>query len=439
MAYMRVSPTTAEISGSVAIPPSKYHLHRSLILGSLAQGRSTLYGKSEARHVGFTLGALRAMGSDISPTASGYVVTGREYRVREPQVDVGNSGSTLQFLLGLGALVQNGPVIFHGQRSLMRRPFEPLLNALRTIGISISKTDSGLGLWVHPAKITGGVVMLPGLLSQWASSVLLVAPFAERGVTVILSEPIREQGYVRLTARLMQQFGVEVEGDQNGSCWRVAPGQFYQPTEVQSTPDLSSAAFMLGLAGLHPSRVDLTGFSDDGSEHPEGRILDILQEMGLLLTSDSRRSVLSVRNHGERLRGIEIDMQEIPDLFPILAVLASTAQGTTILRHVQPARYKESDRVAAMMQLRTMGAEIDDQGENVVIRGVPRLRGADLAIADDHRVLMAYAVAATAAEGPTTLSHPWAYRISYPEFRQDLMRLGVDLRIEDRQPKVSLV
>ncbi len=439
MAHMMIRPMSGGISGTIAVPPSKYHLHRGLILGSLASGQSVVRGKSDARHVGFTLAALRTMGTEISQRESSYLVQGGPYRVREPQVDVGNSGSTLQFLLGLGALVENGPVIFHGQRSLMRRPVDPLLDALRTIGIAVTKTESGLGLWVHPTKIPGGVVMLPGLLSQWASGILLVAPFSERGVTVMLSEPIREQSYVRLTARMMEQFGVRVQTDERGTWWRVAPGQSYQPTTVDSTPDLSSAAFMLALAALHPSRLDLTGVGDNGGEHPEGRILDILRAMGLSFQIDENRQVLSVRHDGKRLEGIDIDMCEIPDLFPILTVLASTAKGTTVLRHVQPIRYKESDRVSAMMQLRRMGADIDDQGENVVIHGVPQLRGAELAIADDHRVLMAYAIAATAAQGPTVLSHPWAYRISYPEFRQDLESLGVAIAIEDRQPKVSLV
>ncbi len=439
VANMIVNPTTGEISGTLAVPPSKYHLHRSLILGSLARGNSVVLGKSEARHVGFTMSALRAMGTEITQNESGYAVTGGSYHAREPQIDVGNSGSTLQFLLGLGALVDNGPVIFHGQRSLMRRPVEPLLDALRTLGIQIARTDSGLGLWVHPARIKGGMVMLPGLLSQWASSILLLAPFADRGVTVMLSEPLRERTYVSLTARMMGHFGVQVQTDGERSWWHVGPGQSYRPTVIDSTPDLSSAAFLLALAALNPSRLTLTDFGDDGSEHPEGRILKILRAMGLPLHWDRERQLLAVHHDGERLSAIDIDMRDIPDLFPILSVLAATAKGTTILRHVQPARYKESDRVAAMMQLRAMGARIQDEGENVVIEGVERLQGAELAIADDHRVLMAYAIAGTAAQGPTVLSHPWAYRISYPEFLDHLQRLGVVLAVETRQHKVSLV
>lgn len=439
MANMMINPTTETLAGTIPVPPSKYHIHRSLILGSLAYGRSTVHGRSSARHVGFTVSALRAMGSEITQTEDGYLVHGGSYHARVPQIDVGNSGSTLQFLLGLGALVDNGPVIFEGEPSLMRRPVQPLLEGLRTLGIPVRRMDFGLGLWVPPSKIKGGTVMISGLLSQWASSILLVAPFAERGVTVILSEPIQERNYVTLTARMMEQFGVHVDTGENGTRWRVEPGQTYRPAEIASTPDLSSAAFILALAALHSSRITLTEFNDDGSEHPEGRILDIMRAMGLPLQVDRERAVLSVRHDGRRLTATDIDMRDIPDLFPILCVVAATAKGTTVLRHVHPARYKESDRVAAMMQLRAMGAQIDDAGDEVIIQGVDQLHGADLSIPDDHRVLMAYAVAATAAQGSTTLSHPWAYRISYPEFRVHLQQLGVSTAVGSPLAKVSLV
>lgn len=434
MAHLVVQPRRGEIVGSVPVPPSKYHLHRSLILGALAPGTTHIRGRCDARHVGYTVSALRQMGRRVTVLDDGYTVEGGPWHARSRVVHVGNSGSTLQFLLGLAALVTNGPVVLEGQHQLMRRPIAPLMAGLNTLGIH-TRQISETAVEVRPGRPRGGVALLPGLLSQWASALLLVAPYADSPVTVGLGDPVRERTYVHLTARMMAAFGVPVERDASGLRWRVAAPQEYRPARVRTPADLSSAAFLLALGALHPSRLELTGVpADSAGDHPEGQIVSILQRMGLDLTVDGPGERIVVQHDGHRLDAVEADLTDIPDLLPILAVVAATASGTSVLRHVSGARYKESDRVQAMLQLNAMGADVTACGDDLVIRGVPRLTGTGIRTQNDHRVMMAYTIAATAADGPTVLTHPRAYRLSYPDFLDHLQQLwgAADVTVSEK-------
>lgn len=423
MPHLVVQPRNSAVVGRIPVPPSKYHLHRSLILGALAPGTTRIEGRSDARHVSYTVSALRQLGVGVTVLDDGYTVEGGAWRAKTRVVHVGNSGSTLQFLLGLSALTTNGPVVLEGQPQLMRRPIVPLIAGLGSLGIH-ARTISETAVEVRPGCPHGGVALLPGMLSQWASALLLVAPYADRPVTVALAEPVRERTYVRLTARMMATFGVAVEHDSDGLSWRVPAPQSYRPARVQTPADLSSAAFLLALAALHPSQLELTGVSAMSvHEHPEGQIVSILERMGAALTVDGRAGRIVIRHDGRRLDAVDVDLTDIPDLLPILTVLAATARGTSVLRHVTGARYKESDRVQAMLQLNAMGADVSVRGDDLIVRGVPRLTGTGIRTQNDHRVMMAYTVAATVAAGPSVLSHPRAYRLSYPDFLADLERV----------------
>ncbi len=447
MAYLTIEPVEREVRGQIAVPVSKYHLHRSLIMGWLAAGNTQIEGRSDARHVEYTLRAIRAMGARVVRRADGYEVEGGRYHARNVWVSAGSSGSTLQFLLGLASQVNNGPVILGGQHALMRRPIGPLLGALEHLGIRTAYADAQNSVMVFPGRPRGRQIDLSGMLSQWTSGILLLAPFADGPVTVHLTEPVRERTYIDLTVRMLRQFGIEVADDPEATRWTVPGGQRYLPSVVERQADWSSAAFLLALAALNPSRLTLTGVREPGAEHPEGRILQILQAMGLNWKFDEATESVHVVHGQERLEGTEIDLTDIPDLLPILCVIASLARGKTVLRHVQHARLKESDRVQAMLQLRRMGAVIEEHEDDLVIHGKSALQAATINTYNDHRVLMAYAIAGTAAMGTTCLNYPWAYRISYPEFLDHLAALDVSVamshgrtqRAEDLPSKESVL
>ncbi|MCL6452983.1 MAG: 3-phosphoshikimate 1-carboxyvinyltransferase [Alicyclobacillus sp.] len=436
MSRLKVFPTQTEASGSVQIPPSKYHLHRALILGSLADGETVVHGRSAAKHIRDTLNSLRDLGTPIRHTQSGYVVEGGPYVPRNGRVRVGSSGSTVQFLLGLGSRSTGGPVTYDGVDALRRRPIGPLLQALGRIGVRTESVRDRLPVTVFPGQPTGGEVAIEGVLSQWISGLLLVAPFAERDTTVRILDPFNERTYVHLTASFMRRFGIEVHADASERVWTVPAGQVYRPTEISLDADLSSAAFPLIYAALHPGTVELTGIRGAG-DHPEGRLLEVLQQMEVPLTVDPLTERAIVKNTGRRPRGVEVDMKDIPDLIPALTALASLSRGRTVLHNIGPGRLKESNRVKAMLQLNRMGGRVQEVGDTLVIDGVETLTGADISSYNDHRVLMAFAIAASAARGETTLTFPRAYEISYPEFLEQMRTLGLNAVIDTGAKKAA--
>lgn len=420
---LTVFPIVGEIRGRVRIPVSKYHLHRALIFGSLADGTTTIGGRSDCGHIRDTLRALRDFGIRVEALPDGYRVTGGAYRPRTGSIRVGSSGSTLQFLLGIGCRSQSGPVVFDGHHLLRQRPIGPLLDGLAQAGVRWRSRDHCLPVKVFPGEPAGGRVRVPGVLSQWISGLLMVAPLARRTTVIEVVPPFNERNYVSLTLAMMRKFGIRFRGTARSGRWTVPPRQRFRACRLEIAADFSSAAFLLGLAALHPADLTLTGVGPTGN-HPEGRILDILGRMGVPLRLDARRGTLRVRHGLPALRPVAADMRTIPDFIPMLSVLAAAAPGRSILRNVAHGRLKESDRVKAMLQLRRMGARMEERENELIIDGGLPLSGASLSSFNDHRVEMALAVAGTVAAGETEITYPNAFRISYPEFLDHLRALG---------------
>ncbi|MGH8259571.1 MAG: 3-phosphoshikimate 1-carboxyvinyltransferase [Steroidobacteraceae bacterium] len=427
-----IHPTNRRLSSELDIPSSKYHAHRALILASLAPGRSTIAGLTHAKHVEYTLDLLRALGTSIQTDGDLFIVEGGPYRPTRSELSVGSSGSTLYFMTGLAALA-NRPITLSGQRYFKHRPVQPLLDALGAIGIRVSSNDGCPPLRIESGKPTGGHVRLPGTLSQWLSGLLLVAPFATHETVIEVDGELNERPYIELTLSMMRRFGLQVETSPDWHRYVIAPDQQARPAHVELPPDIGSAAFGLAIAALHPSDLLLRGLVLNGAahDHPEAAFLDVIHEMGLPMQYDASARGVRIRHDGVRLRPVHVDCRETPDILPILSALGSLAAGETVLENIDHIRLKESDRVAAMLQLNRMGADVRIEGSRLLIRGVDGLNGATLSSYNDHRVLMSLAVAATRASGQTLLTYPHAYRISYPEFLEAMNRIGASMECVD--------
>lgn len=423
-----VEPTRNPLSHELVIPNSKYHAHRALILASLARGRSSIVGLTHAKHVTYTLNVLRGLGTSVRVEGNTFHVEGGPYRPRRPILSVGSSGTTLYFMVGLAALADR-PVTLVGQSYFRRRPIRPLLDALTQMGVRLASNDGCLPIRIESARPTGGRVRLPGTLSQWVSGLLMIAPFAERETVIEIEGSLNERPYIDLTLGMMRQFGLEVEASADRKRFRVAPSQEPRPATVLLPPDIGSAAFGLAAAALHPCDLVLRHLTLSGrsGDHPERAFLDVIREMGLPMEDDPGVQGIRVRHDGFRPRALRIDCRETPDILPILTTLATFAAGETVLENVEHVRLKESDRVAAMLQLNRMGGKLRIDGSRLVVRGVERLTGRDLSSFNDHRVLMSLAIAGTRAGGHTLISYPNAYRISYPEFLDAMKGIGASM------------
>ncbi|HEY9290307.1 MAG TPA: 3-phosphoshikimate 1-carboxyvinyltransferase [Microlunatus sp.] len=432
--HLLVKGTESRLTGEALVPNSKYHAHRALILASLAPGVSRITGLSDARHVQYTVGLLRGLGTKIDIEGDTFIVHGGPYRPVRDSVSAGSSGTTLYFMIGLASLAET-PVVVTGQKYFQRRPVGPLLRSLQQMGVELESADDCPPISVAAKRPTGGHVTIAGTLSQWISGLILLAPFATGKTVIEVEGELNEQPYIELTVEMMKQFGLTVKASPDWRRFEIEPNQQAVPCDLTMPPDIGSAAFGIAAAALHPSDILLRGLhqlSGGPADHPEVHFLDIAREMGvpMELTEDGVR----IRHDGIRLNPTKIDCRGIPDMLPILSVMGTFADGETTFSNIAHVRLKESDRVSAMLQLNQMGGDLDLDGDILRVRGVDRLTGAKLSSFNDHRVLMSLAVAASTARGDSTLTYPNAYRISYPAYLEAMNGFGIPMTVEGGKP-----
>lgn len=411
------------------------------MLASLAEGESRIRGGVAAKHVQSTIEVLTGLGTQIETTPDGFLVRGGlPYRPLRDTVSVGSSGTTLYFMIGLASLA-DAPVTLTGQKYFQRRPVGPLLEALSSMGIELESANSTPPITVQPRRPRGGKVSIAGTLSQWISGLIIVAPFASGPTTIEVEGALNEQPYVELTVNMMRDFGLEVGVSDDWRRFEIEPNQTARAADVTLPPDIGSLAFGLAATSIHPSDVFFKGVHEiDGAkvDHPEAHFLDVVSEMGLPMELDREAGGVRVCHDGVRLRGVEIDCRPMPDMLPVLSTMGQFAEGETRFSNVAHVRLKESDRVVSMLQLNRMGGDVEEQGDELVVRGIEgELTGSPLSSFNDHRVHMSLTVAASRARGESSLTYPNAFRISYPGFLDDMRAVGLDLSIEDDRDRTA--
>jgi 3-phosphoshikimate 1-carboxyvinyltransferase len=411
------------VSGVVRIPGDKSISHRYAMLAAIAEGASRFQNFSAARDCQSTLCCVGAMGCQWRQLADGaieVVGVGRELKAPAKALDCGNSGSTMRMLSGILAGQPFASELF-GDESLSRRPMARVTKPLTEMGAKISSSEGGR----PPLKIQGGrlkaIHYKPEVASAQVKSCVLFAGLFADGETVV-EEPIRTRDHGEIA---LQAFGAEVE--RAGNAARIRGGQKLQAIEALVPGDLSSAAFFLCAAALFPgSVVTLPGILMNPTR---ARLLDILIQMGLKiavaqLEEHHGELVGTVEARGATLKGGTIagaDTAALIDEIPVLAAVAPYTENGIEVRDAKELRVKESDRIAACAaNLRKMGAEVEEYPDGLRIPGRQRLHGAELDSFGDHRIAMAFAVAALRAEGETTILGAAAAGVSYPSFFDDL-------------------
>ena len=422
----------APFDGRMVAPPSKYHTHRAFVLASLAEGESFVTGTSESLDNMATARALAMFGTRFERTLDGYRVWGGPYQTPEDVLDVGNSGSTIHFLLALASTAP-GAVIFTGDASIRSRPQKPYVEALNRWGIEVWSTrgDGRPPLVIKhcdPGTLRS-YVEVDGLISPWTTGLILLAPFTGHEVKVAVTGAIQESTYVAMTIEMMKQFGVDVLAAPDRRVYVVPGSQRYKPVTVQVPGDIALSSFGLALAVLTGSHLVYSNL-DLTRVHPEAAFIPALQQMEADLRIDPATRTVEIIG-GRRLKGIEIDCSDSPDMVPILSVLMALAKGRSRITNASQLRYKECDRLAAMAQLNKMGARVREIADGLEFEGVERLRGAAIDSFHDHRIQMSFTVAGCVAEGVTRISDAQASGVSYPGFIVDMQRLGIPIKIAD--------
>jgi 3-phosphoshikimate 1-carboxyvinyltransferase len=411
------------VRGVVRIPGDKSISHRYAMLAAIAGGTSKFHNFSEARDCFSTLHCMCELGCDWGRTEDWAIEVhgvGPHLRTPSEPLDCGNSGSTMRMLSGIlaGQLFTSE---LCGDESLSRRPMARIMKPLTQMGARIEAADGGR----PPLRIHGGPLKAIHYKSEVASAqvkscVLFAGLFAD-GETVV-EEPIRTRDHGEIALRA---FGAEVE--QKGNASRIVGGQRLQPIEAHVPGDLSSAAFFLCAAALFPgSQITLPGILMNPTR---ARLLDVLIQMGLKISvghleEHQGELIGTIEAHGAVWKGSVIagaDTAALIDEIPILAAVAPYSDGGLEVRDAKELRVKESDRIAAVAtNLRKMGAEVEARPDGMQIPGGQQLHGAELDSFGDHRIAMAFAVAALRAEGETTIHGADAAGVSYPAFFNEL-------------------
>jgi len=424
-----VKGTDRQFSAVQKAPPAKYYTHRGFIYGSLAEGKTRVLNTSDAGDNMSTVRALRALGIEINRIENGYEVIGGEYQTPDDVIYVGNSGSTITFLMGLAARAA-GTVVFTGDHTLRKRPFGPLVDCLNNWGVPCWSTrGNGLApIVVRHFEDLAPEVEVDGFISQYVSSPILLAPFAGKDITIKVGGTFNEPGYVLLTAHAMGMFGVDVRFNPEDNSFFIPAGQSFKPIDFEVPGDFALAAYGFAVAALTESEFTYTNL-DINSVQPEKGFMDFLKAMGAKFEVDEKKKAISLKGKG-RLQGVEWDANDSPDMVPLMAVLCALAEGKSRLYNIEQVRYKESDRITQMLQLNKMGARVTEFRDGLSFEGVERLNGAFMETVHDHRLAMGWVVAGLMADGETVIDEAGVASISYPGFIEDMQAMGLDLRIE---------
>ena len=397
------------LSGAVVPPPSKSLAHRLIIAASLAAGTSTVRRADFSQDVEATLRCMRALGARWETAEDGLRISGiggiRQPFGDLPRFDCGESGSTLRFLIPISMTAGRGG-IFTGRGRLMERPQKPYFDLFDQREIPYIQQGETL---VVQGLLTPGEYRLPGdVSSQFFTGLLLALPLLEGPSTVVSTTALESAAYVTMTMGVLEQAFVPVRFSPGNDTFHVSPA-VYQPFDTAVEADWSQAAFWYAAQSLG-STVRIRG-----------------------MEAGSFQGDRVVAAHAGALAGsgdVVIDLSGCPDLLPPLAVMAALRRGSTRFVGAARLRLKESDRLTTVCDMLTdLGGEAEEGPDTLTVHGVPGLSGGIVDGANDHRIVMAAAIAATRCQGPVVIRGAEAVKKSYPGFWREYENLGGDVRV----------
>ena len=414
MSDIKIFPSTLE--GSVVVPPSKSDVHRAIICAALAKGVSTISPVAFSQDILATIDCIKALGAEVTIDGGCVTVDGRNmFSPPKAELDCRESGSTVRFFIPVAAA---GGVssIFTGKGRLPQRPLGVYSDLLPSHGVSC-KTPGGLPFEIC-GKLTPGVYELPGnVSSQFITGLLFALPLLDGDSVIHLTSPLESKGYIDMTTDVQSRFGVEIT--ERGGDYYVKGGQSYKPADYTTEGDWSQASFFMVGAALGGS-VTVKGLRSE-SKQGDRAIADILREFGANVKEEHGDIVCTA----DKLRAVDIDASQIPDLVPVLAVCAAFAEGETRIYNAQRVRLKESDRLEAMKNaLTSCGADIRETEDGLIIRGKGEIDGGHADGVNDHRIVMSMAVAALRSKNGIVVSDKESISKSYGNFFEDYGAVG---------------
>jgi 3-phosphoshikimate 1-carboxyvinyltransferase len=425
MATRLIIPATHPVTGTIRPPGSRSLTNRALIVAALADGTSRLESVGLSDDTLVCAEALRSLGLAVTVEAAARRMTVAGCAGRVPpgpkDLNTGDSGTATRFMTALAA-AGRGTYRIDGSPRMRQRPIQDLLDGLAALGVAVT-SESGTGcppVRVRTPGLSGGEVRVSGgVSSQYLSALLMVAPAAAQPVMILVGGDLVSKPYVDMTLAVMRDFGVTVDRD-GYSRFEVPAPAVYRACTYAVEPDASSASYFLAAAAATAGRVTVEGLGRDSAQG-DARFAEVLQAMGCEVAWAA--GGVTVRGPA-RLRGIDIDLNAMPDMVLTLAPLALLAKGPTTIRNVANLRVKESDRLAALAtELTRLGAKVDQRPDGLTLDPPETVRPAEVATYNDHRMAMGLAIVGLRAPG-LRIAGAECVSKTYPEFFEDLERLA---------------
>jgi 3-phosphoshikimate 1-carboxyvinyltransferase len=408
-----------KMEGTVKAPPSKSYTHRAFLMAFLADDNSTINDPLYSEDTLASLNSCKALGSLVKQYDNHCIIHGVEGKPETPVdvLDLKNSGTTLRILTSIASLAE-GYTVLTGDKSLRTRPMQDLLDALLPLGVNVFSTrNNGKPPIIVKGGFDGGKTYINGnVSSQFISSVIMASPYAESPVDLHVKGEFISKPYVDMTLDLMGKFKVKVDYDRTEKSFHI-DSQTYRSVDYTVEGDYSSASYIIAAASSLDSSVTIQNLMKD-SKQGDKLILDIVKEMG----SEVKVKNNEVEIHGQgRLDGIEVNLQNAPDLLPTVAALGAMADGTTHITGVEHARYKETDRIhKCAMELSKLGVSLSEESDGLIING--GVHGGVVNSHMDHRLAMAFYIIGLKV-GDVVIEDASVYNVSFPEFPKIMKNL----------------
>ena len=420
---IEIRPTQKPVNATVAVPGSKSYTNRALLVASLAEGRSRLTGALFSDDTHYMCEALRKLGVEIEADAAGctfdVVGNGGKIPVDHAELYIGNAGTAARPLVSYVA-IGNGEFIIDGDAPMRRsRPISDLLDALKQLDVDVrSKFNNNfLPLIVRANGLKGGKTRLDSSKSsQFLTSLMLVAPYAEKGIAIEVMGEMKTP-YIDITTSVMKAFGVDVTHDRYKSFY-IEGGQRYQPREYAVEPDASNASYFFAAAAITGGYVRVTNLSTDSAQG-DVQFVNVLEQMGCQVQccGDDIEVI-----GPDRLKGIDLDMKAISDTSLTLAAIAPFAEGPVTIRNIEHTRHQETDRIRAMVtELRKLGVPVIERQDGVEI-SPSKITPAEIETYKDHRVAMSFSLIGLKAPG-IRIKDPGCVSKTFPTFFDTLATL----------------
>lgn len=408
-----------KLYGKIVCPPNKSYTHRAIMLASLTKGKSIIENVLHSSDIDATIETCKKFGAQMKETGNNLTIDGiEEFKNQNIVIDAKNSGTTIRIATAIASL-SKGKTILSGDESLRKRPMQPLLDALESIGAKCTSTGGKPPITVS-GTVKGKEVSIPGnISSQFVTALMIIAPRTEKGLILNIKDDLVSKPYLDATINIMEKFGVNVITITPYKKYQI-PSQEYKPTYVTIPSDFSSLALLLSASVLLGDKVTCEMMMGD---LPQGdkKIIDILKDLGVVVTLS--KNTITVKSP-TLLEGGKFDLIDTPDLLPPLAILALKSSKPIELFNVKHARYKETDRIAILgRELKKLGVKVEEKEDGLILEAPEHPKGAELNSENDHRLFMAFCIAGMYV-GDCTVTNPESVTISYPNFISDMNKVG---------------